>query len=63
MSPYTIMSRKFTHVIVKKQLESWQKKLEKIAAVKAEAYIVSMGRKTTVYRLEAGEITFFEKRV
>ena len=63
MSPYTIVSRKFTHVLVNKQLGSRQKQLGKTAVVEAEAYIVSMDRKTTVYRLEAGKIAFFEKRV
>ena len=59
MAPYTIVSRtcKFTHV-VKKQLESRQKKLGKTAAVKAEAYIVSMDRKTTLYELEAGKSAY-----
>ena len=52
--PYTIVSRKFTCVRVKKQLETWQRQLGKTAVVKAEAYIVSMDRKTTVYGLEAG---------
>ena len=60
MSPYTIVSRKFTRVLVKKQLESRQRQLGKIAVVKVEAYIVSMDRKTTVYGLEAGKTTFFE---
>ena len=58
MSPYTIVSRKFTHVLVKKQLESQQRQLGKIAVVKAETYIVY--RKTTVYGLEAGKTAFFE---
>ena len=57
------MSRKFTRVLIKKQLESRQRQLGKTAVVKAEAYTVSMDRKTTVYKLEAGKITFFEKRV
>ena len=57
------MSRKFTGVLVKKQLESRQRQLGKTAVVKAGAYIVSMDRKTTVYGLEAGKIAFFEKRV
>ena len=57
------MSRKFTRVLVKKQLESRQRQLGKTAVVKAGAYIVSMDRKTTVYGLEAGKIAFFEKRV
>ena len=63
MSPYTILSRKLTSVLVKKQLESRQKQLGKTVFVKAEAYIVCMDRKTTVYGLEAGKITFIEKRV
>ena len=57
------VSRKLTSVLVKKQLESRQKQLGKTAFVKAEAYIVCMDRKTTVYGLEAGKITFIEKRV
>ena len=60
MSPYAIVSRKFTCVFVKKQLESRQRQLGKTTVVKAEAYIVSMDRKTTVYGLEAGKIVFFE---
>ena len=60
MSPYTIVLRRFTRVLVKKQLESRQRQLGKTAVVKAEAYIVSMDRKTTVYGLEAGKIAFFE---
>ena len=56
MSPYTIVSCKFTRVLVKKQFESRQKQLGKTAVVKAEAYIVSMDRKTTIYGLEAGKI-------
>ena len=61
MSPYTIVLRKFTRVLVKKQLESWQRQLGKAVVIKA--YIVSMDRKTTIYRLEASKIGFFEKRV
>ena len=52
------MSRKFTRVLVKKQLESRQRQLGKTVVVKAGAYIVSMDRKTTVYGLEAGKIAF-----
>ena len=63
MSPYTIVLRKFTRVLVKKQLGSRQRQLGKTAVIKAGAYIVSMDRKTTVYGLKAGKITFFEKRV
>ena len=57
------MLRKFTHVLVKKQLGSRQRQLGKPAVVKVGAYIVSMDRKTTVYGLEAGKIAFFEKHV
>ena len=49
VAPYTIMLRKFTRVLVKKQLGSRQRRLGKTAVIKAEAYIVSMDRKTTVY--------------
>ena len=51
-----------TRVLAKRQLESHQRHLEKTAAVKAEANVVSIGRKTTVYRLEAGESRFLETR-
>ena len=47
----------------KKQLGSRQIQLGKTAVVKAGAYIVSMDRKTTVYKVEAGKIVLFEKRV
>ena len=50
------MLRKFTRVLVKKQLRSRQRQLGKTAVIKAGAYIVSMARKTTVYELEAGKI-------
>ena len=50
----------WTHVLVKRQLESWQRQLEKTAVVKAGAYLVSVDKKTTVYILEACEIAFFE---
>ena len=50
---------KFTRVLVKWQLQSRQRQLGKRAVVKAGAYIVSIDRKTTVHRLEAGEIAFF----
>ena len=64
MSLYTSVSRKFTRVLVKK--EAWKSAktvgktaVVKTAVVKAVAYIVSMDRKTTVYRVEAGKIVFF----
>ena len=53
------MSRKFACVLVKKHLGSQRRQLGKTAVVKAGAYIMSMDRKTTVYRLEAGKIAFF----
>ena len=52
--------RKLTRVLVKRELESLQRQLEKTAVVKAEAYIVFIDRKTTVYELEAGEIAFLK---
>ena len=62
MSPYTIVLRKFTRVLVKKQLGSRQRQLEK-PVVTTGAYIVSMDRKITIYRLETDKTAFFEKRV
>ena len=59
VSPYTIVLRKLTCVLVKRQLGSRQRQLGKTAVVKAGAYVVSIDRKTTVYILEAGEIAFF----
>ena len=59
MSPYTVVLCKLTHVLVKKQLGSWQRQLEKAAVIKVGAYNVSMDRKITVYELEAGKIAFF----
>ena len=58
MSSYTIVSCKCTHAAWKSA-----KTVGKTVFVKAGAYIVSMDRKTTVYRLEAGKIVFFEKLV
>ena len=51
---------KFICVLVKKQLESWQRQLGKTVVVQAGVYIVSMDRKTTIYGLQAGKIVFFE---
>jgi len=51
---------KLTCVLVKRQLESRQRQLEKTAVVKVETYIVSIDRKTTVYRVEVCEIACFE---
>ena len=47
---------------LKRQLESQKIQLEKTAVVKVGAYIVSIDKKTTVYKLEACEIAFFEMR-
>ena len=45
-----------TRVLVKK---TRQRQLKKTVVVKVEAYIVSIDRKTTVYKVEACEIAFF----
>ena len=50
---------KSTRVLVKRQLEIRQRQLKKTALVKAGAYIVSIDKKETVYKLEACEIAFF----
>ena len=47
-----------TRVLVKKQLESQQRQLGKTMVVKTGAYIVSIDRKTTVNKPEAGESVF-----
>ena len=57
------MSQKFTRVVVEKAAWKSTKTVGKDSGYKRGAYIVSMDRKTTVYRLEVGKITFFEKRV
>ena len=51
---------KLTRVLVKRQLESQQRQLKKTAVVKAGDYIVSINKKTTVYKLEACEIAFLK---
>ena len=51
---------KSTRTLVKRQLESQQRQLERAAVVKVGAYIVSIDEKTTAYKLEACEIAFFE---
>ena len=56
MSPYTVVLRKIDLCFCKKSL---QRQLERTAVVKAGAYIVSIDKKETVYKLEACEITFF----
>ena len=52
--------RKITCVLVKKQLGSRQRPVQKDIGYKSGAYIVSMDKKTTVYGLEAGKSCFFE---
>ena len=59
MSPYTIVLRKIDSCSCKRQLESRQRPLEKTAVVKARAYIVSIDKKNTVYKLEACENAVF----
>ena len=56
MSPYTIMLHKIDSCSCKKAA---RKLLEKTAVVKVGSYIVSIDKKTTVYKLEACEIAFF----
>ena len=53
---------KSTCVLQKRQLESRQRQLEKRAVVKVKAYILSIDKKETVYKLEACEIAFFANR-
>ena len=60
MSLYTVVSHKFTHVLIKKQLGTRQRQSGETAIVRAGAYIVSMDRKTTVYGLEAGKSGFLK---
>ena len=50
MSPYTIVSHKMDNVLAKRQLESRKRQLGKTAVVKVGAYIVSIDRKTAIYR-------------
>ena len=57
---YVFVLRKFTRVLVKKELGSRQRQLGKTAVIKAGTYIVSMDRKTTVYGLEPGKIAFLK---
>ena len=52
MSLYTIVLHKIDMCCCKKQLKSWQKELGKIVVVEAGAYIVSIDRKTIIYRQE-----------
>ena len=52
----------YVKLLVKRQLESRQRHLEKTVVVKAGDYVVFIGRKTIIYRLEAGESRFLETR-
>ena len=63
VSLYYRVTLTYIRVLVKQQLESRRRQLEKTTVVSAGAYIVSMDRKTTVYGLEAGKVTFFQKRI
>ena len=58
-SPYTIVLRKIDTCSCKKAAWKSLKTLGKDSGCESRAYIVSIGRKTTVYRQEAGEIVFF----
>ena len=58
MSPYTIVSHKFTRVLVKKAAWKLAKTVGKDSGCESRCNVVSMNRKTTVYRLEAGKIAF-----
>ena len=60
MSPHTIVLRKIDSCSCKKAARKSAKTVGKTAAVKGGAYIVSIDKKTTVYKLEACEIAFFE---
>ena len=57
------MLRKIDMCSCNRQLERRQRQLGKTAVVKVGAYIVSIDRKTTVYRMEVCEIVFFLKNV
>ena len=59
VSPYTIVLHKIDMCSCKRQLENQQRHLEITTVVKVGAYIVPIGRKTTLYRLEGVEIAFF----
>ena len=60
MSPYTIVLRKIDSCSCKKAARKLTKTVGKTAVVKAGPYIVFIDKKTTVYKLEACEIAFFE---
>ena len=60
MSPYTIVLRKIDLCSCKKAARKLAKTVGKDTSGESEAYIVSIDRKTTVYKLEACEIVFFE---
>ena len=57
MSPYTIVLRKIDSCSCKKAARKSAKTVWKDSG---GAYIVSIDKKTTVYKLEACEIAFFE---
>ena len=61
MTLYTIVVlHKIETCFAKRQLESRLRQLGKTALVKTGAYIVSIDRKTTMYRLKACEIAFLK---
>ena len=63
MSPYTIVLREIDCVLVKRQLESRQRQLEKTAVVKAGAYIVSRDRKTIVTDWKFVKLPFLKTKL
>ena len=60
MSPYTIVLRKIDSCSCKKAARKSTKTVGKTAVVKMGA--LHIDKKTTVYKLEACEIAFFETR-
>ena len=64
MSPYTIVLCKFTHVLVKKQLEIDKDRWERHPLRKRGLTLcLWVERQLTIYGLEVGKIVFFEKCV
>ena len=62
MSPYAIMLSKFTRLHVTKHLESQQTVRKDSGYIVGGLHCVN-GQKNILYRLKAGKIVFFEKRL
>ena len=60
MSPYTIMLCKIVSCCCKKAARKSAKTVGKTAVVKVGAYIVSIDKMVTIYKLEACEIDFLQ---